>query len=217
MPTEDASFRVVGAGIGRTGTHSLKLALERLLGAPCYHMLEVFGHPEHIPVWQQAIRDEPVDWRALMSGYRAGVDWPVGAFWRELSEVYPDAIILLSTRSSADAWWKSANATIFEVSRREPPADDDALRELAAMPREMLTRKFTPNWTDEAEAKRAYEAHNADVRANAPADRLVEWQPGDGWKPLCDALDLPVPDEDFPHVNKTDEFRAMLGLDPLSG
>jgi hypothetical protein len=215
MATEPGSFRVVGAGVGRTGTHSLKLALERLLGGPCYHMLEAFGHPEHVPMWLHAIRDEPVDWHALMQGYVAGVDWPVGAFWRELSEVFPDAIILLSTRSSADAWWKSANATIFQVEPPDLPSDDP-MHGMTIMPREMLTKKFAANWRDETEAKRAYEAHNANVRATAPASRLVEWQPGDGWKPLCDALGLPVPAEEFPHVNSTAEFRAMLGLDPLA-
>src|SRR4051794_26153154 len=156
------SLRVVGAGIGRTGTHSLKLALEQLLGAPCYHMLEVFEHPDAVPVWQDAIDDKPVDWDALMQGYAAGVDWPVGAFWRELSAKYPDAVILLSTRSSADAWWKSASETIFELSSKEPPPGmPPEVAAMMAMPKRMLTQKFTTNWLDESEAKAAYEAHNA--------------------------------------------------------
>ena len=81
------------------------------------------------------------------------------------------------------------------------------------MPRAMLSKTFTPNWWDEADAKRAYEAHNANVRANVPTERLVDWQPGDGWEPICQALGMPVPDTPFPHVNTTDEFRMMLGLD----
>jgi hypothetical protein len=87
---------------------------------------------------------------------------------------------------------------------------------MAEMPKAMLSKTFTPNWTDENEAKRAYEAHNANVRASVPEDRLVEWQPGDGWEPICSALDVPVPDAPFPHVNTTDEFRLMLGLDPMT-
>jgi hypothetical protein len=87
------------------------------------------------------------------------------------------------------------------------------MRDMIDMPKEMLVKTFTPEFRDEVKAKDAYERHNAHVRATAPKNRLVEWQPGDGWGPLCDALQLPVPDEPFPHVNTTDEFRMMLGLD----
>jgi Sulfotransferase domain len=206
------ALQVVGAGLGRTGTHSLKIALEQLLGAPCYHMLEVIEHQEFVPYWQDAIDGKPVDWEKVMNGYVAAVDWPVAAFWRELADANPDAIVLLSTRSSADAWWKSANETIFEITRRGAPPDP-ALAQMAKMPRDMLTKKFTPNWSNEADAKRAYEAHNEHVRATVAPNRLVDWQPGDGWKPICDALAVPVPDAPFPHVNSTEDFRAMLGLD----
>lgn len=206
------TLRVVGAGLGRTGTHSLKVALEQLLGGPCYHMLEVMAHPEFARNWQRAIDGEPVDWQVVMDGYVAAVDWPAAAFWRELADANPDAIVLLSTRSSADAWWKSANETIFEISRREAPSEPE-LAEFVQMPRAMLSKTFTPNWSDEDDAKRAYEAHNANVRATVPNERLVDWQPGDGWEPICHALGMPVPDTPFPHVNTTDEFRMMLGLD----
>jgi hypothetical protein len=207
------SLRVVGAGLGRTGTHSLKNALEQLLGAPCYHMIEVMAHPDHVPYWRAAVDGEPVDWDKVMDGYAAAVDWPAAAFWRQLSEANPDAIVLLSTRSSADAWWKSAHDTIFEISQREIPADDAGIGHMAGFAEAMLSKAFTPNWTDEQEAKRAYEAHNAAVRASVPKDRLVDWQPGDGWEPICNALGLPVPDEPFPHVNSTEDFRMLLGLD----
>ncbi|HET9727826.1 MAG TPA: sulfotransferase [Acidimicrobiia bacterium] len=206
------TLRVVGAGLGRTGTHSLKLALERVLGGPCYHMLEVLSHHEYVRYWQDALDGKPVDWQQVMNGYVACVDWPAAAWWREIWDANPDAIVLLSTRSSADAWWKSAHDTIFDISARELP-DDPVMREIGQMPKDMLARKFTPNWNDEAAAKQAYEQHNADVRASVPAARLVDWQPGDGWQPICDALGVPVPDEPFPHVNSTSDFRTMLGLD----
>jgi hypothetical protein len=175
-------------------------------------MLEVMAHPEFAGSWQRAIDGEPVDWQVVMDGYVAAVDWPAAAFWRELADANPDAIVLLSTRSSADAWWKSANDTIFEISRREAPPDPE-LAQFVEMPRAMLAKTFTPNWSDEADAKRAYEAHNANVRATVPTERLVDWQPGDGWEPICHALGTPVPDTPFPHVNTSDEFRTMLGLD----
>ncbi|HTL87242.1 MAG TPA: sulfotransferase [Acidimicrobiia bacterium] len=206
------SLKVVGAGLGRTGTHSLKLALEQLLGAPCYHMLEVLSHPEYVQYWRDAIDGKPVDWSVVMNGYAACVDWPAAAYWEEIAAVNPDAIVLLSTRSSTDAWYKSAHDTIFDISARDLPPDPN-MAEIAKMPKEMLAKKFTPDWRDADAAKKAYDAHNAHVRASVPADRLVDWQPGDGWGSICDALGLPVPSEPFPHVNTTNEFRLMLGLD----
>lgn len=203
-------LQIVGAGLGRTGTNSLQLALQELLGAPCYHMVEVFNHPEHIPVWHAAIDGEMPDWDEVFAGYVAGVDWPLCAFWRELADTYPDAPVLLSTRP-ADAWWKSANATIFEIGRREP-TDDPIFGPQHRMVQAMFDR-FTPKWREEGPAKAAFEAHNAAVRAGVSADRLVEWQPGDGWGPLCDALGVAVPDTPFPHTNSTEDFRAMIGLD----
>jgi hypothetical protein len=205
------TLRLVGAGIGRTGTHSLKLALERLLGAPCYHMLEVLEHPEHIPTWHAAMRGEDVDWEEVFGDFVATVDWPGGAVWREIADAYPDALVLLSTRASADDWWRSADRTIFETLRAEAPPEMAAWK---AMVDDMMRLRFSEHPFDEATAKAAYDAHNAAVRDLAPPGRLVEWQPGDGWEPLCAALGAAVPDEPFPHVNTTADFRAMLGLEP---
>jgi hypothetical protein len=201
-------LKVVGAGLGRTGTHSLKLALEQLLDEPCYHMLEVLGHPEHVAPWHQAALGNMPDWDALFTGYGAAVDWPAAAFWRELGDAYPDSVILLSTRDGA-GWWRSCNNTIFEVFRK---ADDTMPPEWTAMIKELFGR-FAGDTLDEATAVAAYERHNTQVRATAPADRLLDWKPGDGWGPLCEVLGVAVPDEPFPHVNSTAEFRTMVGLD----
>lgn len=206
------SLRVVGAGIGRTGTHSLKLALEELLGAPCYHMIEVFEHPEHAPLWHAAVLGERYDWDAIFEGYVAAVDWPAGAFWRELAAANPDAPVVLSVRENAEAWWRSADATIFEATDRPPPPEA-GMDEWYAMVMDLLERRFTPRWREQEPAMAAYEAHNAAVRAEVPPGRLVEWRPSDGWAPLCAALDVPIPDTAFPHVNTTAEFRQMANLD----
>jgi hypothetical protein len=195
------TLRVIGAGLGRTGTMSLKLALERLLGAPCYHMVEVFARGDH-QAWTDAARGQ-VDWHALLNGYAAAVDWPAAAFWVEISAAFPDAIVLLSTRRSAEAWWTSASATIFDRSRPTSP-------EMRTMLDAVIGGRFTANTQDRAAMIAAYEQHNARVRAMAPRDRLVDWQPDDGWAPLAAALRLPVPAEPFPHVNTTDEFRARV-------
>ena len=189
---------------------SLKAALERLLGGPCYHMLEVFAHQEHVPLWRAAMADEPVDWDALFDGYVAAVDWPVCGAWRPIAAAYPDAPVLLSTRASTDEWWESAKNTIFAAKEEGLSASP----EWDAMITAMFLR-FTPAWPDESACKAAYEQHNADVRSSVPASRLIEWQPANGWGPLCDGLGLPIPDEPFPQTNTTAEFRAMVGLEPL--
>ena len=114
-------MKVIGVGLGRTGTSSLRAALELLLGQPCYHMTEAIEHPEHLEFWRAAARSERVDWAGFFAGYGATVDWPGAAFWSELAQLYPDALILLSTRESPEAWWTSADATIFAGLRQ--PAD----------------------------------------------------------------------------------------------
>jgi len=195
-------LRVVGAGVGRTGTLSLKGALERLLGGPCYHMMEVFEHPAHVASWARAARGEPVDWDALLEGYVAAVDWPACSFWPELAERHPDAIVLLSHRPAA-AWWKSASSTIFPTARQ-------AEGEWREMLDALFGERFTLRLDDEAACVDAYEAHNARVRSAGLGERLVEWQPGDGWEPLCAALGVPVPDEPFPHTNSTEDFQARM-------
>lgn len=203
------SLQVVGAGLGRTGTLSLKLALERLLGGPCYHMMEVFPRPEHARMWRDAVHGNAPDWDQLFDGFVACVDWPAAAFWRELADTYPDALILLSLRDP-DSWWLSADRTILEGAfRRWKGTPDDPWH---AMARDLFAKRFTENYLDEDAAKTAFERHNANVRAAAPAERLVVWNIGDGWQPLCDALGLPVPDEAFPHANTTEEFRSRAGF-----
>jgi hypothetical protein len=196
-------LRVVGAGLGRTGTHSLKLALERLLGAPCHHMIEVVRDERQFPLWASALDGEP-DWSTIYDGYAATVDWPGVGFWRELVAAHPDAVVLLSRRESPRAWWNSARRTIFAQFNGE---DVGASLEARATALALFARNgIDPGDADVAMA--AYEAHLEAVRSEVRADRLVEWTTGDGWQPLCDALRLPVPDEAFPHVNTTAEFRA---------
>jgi hypothetical protein len=203
------TIRVVGAGVGRTGTHSLKLALEQLLGGRCYHMVEVLGRPDDVAVWHRAMLGDQPDWPTFLSDYEATVDWPGAAVWRELSDAFPDAIVLLSVRADADAWWRSADRTIFEALRKEPPPEMAAWHE---MTKAMFTR-FGAGPTDAEPAKAAYERHNRDVRAAIAPERLVEWRAEDGWAPLCAALGVAVPDEPFPVTNTTADFRSMAGLD----
>jgi hypothetical protein len=200
-------MRVIGAGLPRTGTHSLKLALERLLDEPCYHMVEVFQHLDHVPTWHAAVRGEPVDWQPVLGGYAATVDWPASAVWQTLMDAYPDAPVLLSTRRDAATWLASARATVLDSSPENKMEDDPSLPGFEAMLRDIVAG-FDPDWRDDSAAMAAYDRHNTTVRRLVPPDRLVEWQAGDGWEPLCTALGRAVPAEDFPHVNTREEFRS---------
>lgn len=212
-------LRVVGAGLPRTGTMSLKTALERLLGGRSYHMIELFQHPEHAWTWAEAFHGRPPDWDAFLAGYVAAVDWPASRLWRELAAVYPDAIVLLSRRVSADHWWASMDRTIFPRIRQArgsmdsagatPPPPGFTQEHLAG-----LQRMFQgiggglERILDDKDAGLAYyDRHLAEVRAQTADGRLLEWQAGDGWAPLCAALGVPEPDEPFPNVNSTEEFQ----------
>lgn len=196
---------VVGAGFGRTGTLSLKQALERLGFDACYHMAEVATHPEHADLWLRAWHGEDV-WDTLFAGYRAAVDWPAAAFWPRLMERYPDAKVLLSLRDS-ESWFKSASSTIFQSMEHARRSPDERLRTRLKMANEIIREgTFGSRLMDRDHAIAIYEANVVKVRAEVPADRLIEFQASDGWKGLCEPLGLPAPDEPYPWVNTSEEF-----------
>ena len=204
------SLKVIGAGLGRTGTLSLKVALEKLLGGPCYHMTELFQHLEaHTPLWHAAARGEPVDWNQVFNHYVAAVDEPTSMMWESITAYYPDALVILSVRD-ADSWWETARETILEVKINPDPEMTSARKQWLEMILDVYQRIYPDGFTDEETTKAAYLAHNESVRSGIPADRLLVWQASDGWAPVCKALDLPVPDEPFPHMNTTEEFKARL-------
>jgi hypothetical protein len=209
------TLRVVGAGVGRTGTHSLKVALEHLLGGRCHHMLEVFDHPEEVPIWVDAIEGRPVDWARLMEPYTAQVDWPGASFWPELRAANPDALVLLSVREDPARWYKSACDTIFGGLGGLGQTGDELPPWMHSM-RKLLADRFSDQLGDEAAMIEAYEGHNAAVRDQVPPDQLLEWTPADGWGPICARLGLPVPDRPFPVTNTTEEFRARFRMPPAS-
>jgi hypothetical protein len=204
------TLRVVGAGVGRTGTHSLKIALERLCGGTCHHMLEVFPRPEQAEYFTRAIDGEAVDWTEVYADFTAMVDYPGAMFWREAAATFPDAPVLLSTRPAED-WYRSASNTIFLALQGGPPEG----RAWMEAVRRGLRNTFSDDFGNKDAMIAAYERHNAEVRAEVPAERLIDWTPSDGWDPICAALGVPVPDEPFPLTNTTNEFREMMGLDAL--
>lgn len=191
---------VVGAGLPRTGTSSARTALQRLLGGPCYHMSAIPGHPFDLgPSWSAALRNDPVEWDAVFAGFAAAVDWPTSMYWQRTSETYPDAVILLSVRDDARTWWESMDATVLKAARWALASDWTDGRDLL----DLLSRFVrSPDWDDPSLLMAAYERHAEEVRRTAPADRLIEWRAADGWSPLCEALRVDVPAEDFPWTNR---------------
>ncbi len=204
------ALRVVGAGLGRTGTNSLMTALEMILPGECHHMYKVFVEDQG-EVWRDiVVNDDTTLLDNLMAKYVASVDWPSCAYWEHLAEANPDALILLSVRESGEKWFKSASDTIFNLM---PTAPEGPWKEMVT---ELIVRKFGGgDLTDKAACIAAYEAHNDYVRKHADPARLLEWQATDGWEPICERLGVPVPDEPFPHTNSTEEFNNRGPIDTV--
>jgi hypothetical protein len=201
---------VIGAGLPRTGTTSLKAALEQLLGGGCYHMFEFFERvDQHGPLWWRALDGELDALDAILDGWAAAIDWPASLFWRELSERHPDAVVVLSHRGDAETWWRSVDRTVW-ASMRASQADP-----LIGAWNGGLRAAFGlgDDWDDPSVAMAAYRRHFDEVVASVAAERLVIWQASDGWEPLCTALGVDVPATEFFHRNTTAEFRDRAGLD----
>jgi len=192
---------VIGAGFGRTGTESMKVALEMLGLGPCYHMKEVLPHSERIAVWRKAARGELPDWDGVFAGYASTLDWPAAYFWRELSAFYPGAKIILTVRDAND-WYASMDKTIFSGLRQSTDPDSIGLRLIGKA-------VFGGNY-DRSHAIAVYERHIAEVEAAVPDERLLTFRTGDGWVPLCRFLGKPVPDEPYPHRNRPAEFHQTM-------
>lgn len=209
------ALALIGAGLGRTGTLSLKAALERLGYGPCYHMLEVLAAPERAKRWVEGARSGAYDWEAIFQGFRATVDWPAAAFWRELVDRYPDAKVVLSLRDP-DRWYESVMNTIYQTLTQRQESAPEILRDFHAAMRSLIVeRTFGGRLADRAHAQGIFAAHNQAVIDAVPADRLLVYPAGVGWEPLCRFLDVPVPDEPYPHRNDTAWFRARMGLPAL--
>lgn len=207
------TIEVIGAGFGRTGTLSLKIALEALGLDKCYHMMEVMRNESHAAEWRKAARGEAVNWEALYTGYRATVDWPSASFWRELRAVYPEAKVILTLRDSQQ-WYTSVMNTIWKFSSQAAGESRTQLDE-AGMERSMMGDEiiwqgvFGGRMQDRDHVIECYEEHNQEVIDTVPADKLLVYRPGDGWEPLCGFLQKTVPDTDYPKVNSTEDFSAL--------
>jgi hypothetical protein len=211
-------LRVICAGWSRTGTFSLKRALERLGVGRCYHMHELFAHPEHVPIWEGAASGAETDWDRLFDGYAAAGDAPACLFWRQLSEHYPEAKIVLTVREPLD-WHESMSRTVVEVMRNPSLIPGATAQDiLTAVRRLVLDGFFGGKFDDAEEATRRFRAHSDEIRATIDPARLLIYEVSQGWAPLCAFLELPVPDEPFPVTNERDAFRVRAGLSqPVAG
>ena len=197
------TLKVISAGFGRTGTMSLKLALEQLGLGPCHHMIEVIGNGEkQVPLWNDVLAGKP-DFDAIYDGYNSAVDWPSAAFWKDLADYYPDAKIILSSRS-AESWYNSISETILAAVWAPENWPPQAV-EWFTMVSKVLERSFDGAKTKE-ELIEVFNAHEAAVKAAIPAERLLVHSAKDGWEPLCAFLGEPVPDGDYPRTNSKEEF-----------
>jgi hypothetical protein len=213
---DEGSLKVIGAGFGRTGTRSLQAALELLGNDPCYHMSTVIAEPFRVRQWLEIGEGRGPGWDELFAGFRAAVDWPAAAYWRELAEHYPDAKVILTVRDPG-RWYDSVSETIFAraLSERRPlPLRRRVIRRLvtrrapdfALYPRmarsTIFDRVFDGRIDDRTHVIEVYESHTAAVKAAIAPDRLLVFDVRQGWAPLCEFLGAPIPDQPFPASNE---------------
>lgn len=200
------TLSVIGAGFGRTGTLSLKLALEQLGFGPCYHMVDVVANPPFAGYWEALADGKAADWEMIFAGYTASVDWPGAAYYSQLAAHYPDAKVILTLRD-AGAWYASIHNTIFNALRGAAKAGGEQGR---MSQRLIAQRTFGGNLEDREHAIAVYERHNAEVKRMISADRLLVYDVAQGWGPLCGFLGAPVPATAFPKTNTVEDFKQRL-------
>jgi len=203
------SLKIIGAGYGRTGTKSMKTALELLGYGPCYHMSEVFENLNHVPIWHKAAFDEEVEWDEIFSEYHSGVDWPMCHFWEPLSIRYPNAKILLTVRP-ANEWYASMKKTIFSRAS-EKMGNDGPMRLWKEMVDKIVRLDTFSNKTDDGiHCEEIFEQHISNVSRKVEKSRLIIYHLGSGWEPLCSALGEDIPDIPFPMTNTSSEFQENI-------
>lgn len=230
-------LQIIGAGFGRTGTLSLKAALEELGFGPCYHMSEVFQHPDHVAIWQAAADGETVDWDALFANYRSAVDWPSCAFYEQLMRAYPNARILLTVRDPEN-WYESVSNTIYQIHHR---IGAPLLSRILFYPGKILITTAMPhmkqifrmqtaviwdgtfggNFEDKQQTLDIFARHIEEVKQKVSPEKLLVYNVKEGWEPLCAFLGVSVPEgRPFPRLNDRDTFagtRRIQQVERLTG
>jgi len=209
-------MKLIGAGMPRTGTLTQKMSLEMLGLGPCYHMVDVLADLEQADLWKQALAGEP-DWNEIFDGFQSTVDWPGGYFYRELADFYPEAKILLSVRDP-EAWERSMRETVWAVRNGE-----SLIRLLSSAQGHINPRwqgfldmvdgllwqgegTFGGGHSEPGQMIETMNRHNEEVKASIPPERLLVWSVTEGWEPLCEFLEVPIPGVPVPHINDRKEF-----------
>jgi hypothetical protein len=216
-------MKVVGAGLPRTATTTTMVALEQLGFAPCYHMRDLLADLEHgLPLWEAVAEGKP-DWEAIFGEAQSTVDWPSARYWRELMDCYPEAKILLSVRSS-DGWVRSMRETVWGIFHGDSVIHhvsearavlDPLWRRYVALMRHITWNEGTgalsggDSYSDEGFAA-LMDGYNDEVKRTVPAERLLVWDPQEGWEPLCGFLGVATPSEPVPRLNDTASFREGI-------
>jgi predicted naringenin-chalcone synthase len=206
--------KVIGAGFGRTGTMSLKVALEELGAGPCLHPLESLHPGEHGPSashWERVARGEPIDWRTALAGWGSTVDWLGARFYAEMLDAWPEAKVILSVREP-QAWYESTSASLHATRRLAGARAGAAPAVLEAVEDAIWQGVFGGRFPDRDHALEIFGRHRREVIARVPAERLLIYDIADGWDPLCAFLGVPVPETPFPHLNGRTAFWTRFGM-----
>lgn len=195
------TLKVIGTGFGRTGTDSMREALEILGFGACHHMRELLQDPEHGRLWKAVTAGAPPDWDLLLGNYKSCVDWPSAYYWPQLIKAFPEARVVLTWRT-ADSWWTSFEQTLLPIIQSHVESEESPKNEQL-----LATRVFQDKPLNRAHCVAVYEANVAAVKEQVPADRLLVHAPGDGWEPLCEHLGVLVPDISYPARNSTSNFQ----------
>lgn len=202
---------IIGTGFGRTGTVSAYLALNKLGVGPVFHNMEIPKTPGLAKRIHDVALGGDETWGELLDGYHACLDFPACVFWKDILKEFPDAKVLHTIRDPDD-WFDSINSTIFAILQTPFP-DDPAQRQHWEMSTEVILKQcFDMRLDDRKHCTSVFRAREVEVRATVPDDRLLVFDVREGWEPLCDFLDVPVPDEDFPRMNSKTEVRRGWGL-----
>ena len=209
-------MKVIGTGFGRTGTMSLKIALEKLGLGPCYHMKEIISRPSHIKIWYNRSCGDNINWDRIFGGFESAVDFPVSLFYEELINKFPDAKFILTVRDF-DSWYASTTNTIYKVPTLLPhwfKMIAYPIRIFIEMQINLIwVGLFKNNFSDKDFTRKVYYEHIENVKKTIPNDRLLIYRVNEGWGPLCEFLDVDIPESiPFPKVNDTPEMLRKFAL-----
>jgi hypothetical protein len=203
-------MKIIGAGFGRSGTMSLKSALEQLGYGPCYHMKITLYRYGHMRFFMRAWHGKKVNWKKFFYHYNSVVDWPTCSFYMDLMKEYPDAKVLLNVRNP-ESWYESMNETIYPIQKAFPFWFPGIVRR---MHDEIIWGGSLKGvFEDREKAVSVYSHYIEDVKNTVPPGRLLVYNVNEGWKPLCEFLDVPVPEgRAFPHINERRSFIHLILL-----